>query len=42
MNLVEGCPEVGGQEVGGGDGMPPGLGLEGAVAAGGLARRTSA
>jgi hypothetical protein len=36
VNLAEGCPEVGGQRVGGGDGMPSGLDLEGAVAAGGL------
>jgi len=34
--LVEGCPEVGGQGVGGGDGVRPGLDLNGAIAAGGL------
>jgi hypothetical protein len=33
VNLVEGDPEVGGQGVGGGDGVPPGLDLDGAVAA---------
>ena len=32
LRRSEGCREVGGQEVGGGDGMPAGLDLEGAVA----------
>jgi hypothetical protein len=36
VNLVEGDPEVGGEGIGGGDGMPSGLDLEGAVSAGGL------
>ena len=36
MDLVEGCPEVGWQGIGGGDGVRPGLDLDGAVAAGGL------
>jgi hypothetical protein len=36
VNLIEGCPEVVGQGVGGGDGVRPGLDLDGAVAAGGL------
>jgi hypothetical protein len=34
VNLVEGCPEVVGQGVGGGNDVVPGLDLDGAVAAG--------
>jgi hypothetical protein len=36
VDLVEGCSEVGGQGVGGGDDVLAGLDLYGAVAAGGL------
>jgi hypothetical protein len=36
VDLVEGCAEVGGQGVGGGDGVLPGLDLDGAIAAGSL------
>jgi hypothetical protein len=36
VNLAEGCAEVGGQWVSGGDGVRAGLDLDGAVSAGGL------